>query len=123
MIYTKFNKTLYCLQFSNGFFFVGSPLKPYIPTTSFPWLEGQNGKQLDCSSGNYGNPASDVLWFPVVGTANTTKLTFPKLIKSYNGLNISCQLKNTYTERLNRNVKSETIQMNIQCKLILYLIL
>ncbi|XP_053389789.1 hemicentin-1-like, partial [Mercenaria mercenaria] len=93
-----------------------SPVTPSIPTGSFPWREGQQGRTLNCSTSDYGNPEADVSWKSSIGTPALRILRLPKLTQYYHGISVSCQLSNKYTQKMNKTILSEVINLDIMYK-------
>ena len=97
----------------------GPPSSPTIPDSQFPFLEGQTGKNIYCSSNDYGNPASTATWTKHYGTQDSRdfrRLNLPTLTSQMNGSPVSCQLHNDFTQAKGSTIKSSVIRLDIECK-------
>jgi hypothetical protein len=85
-------------------------VSPVISTSRFPFLEGQTGKSIYCSSSDYGNPTAIATWTAQFGTpdsADTRKLRLPKL---------KCQLQNFFTQSKGLQIQSKQVRLQVECK-------
>ncbi|XP_060600888.1 hemicentin-1-like [Ruditapes philippinarum] len=121
---TDNNKTIYCetaipeqslVKAQEKMTVYWPPSQPRIMNASFPFLEGQTGKRIYCSSSDYGNPTATATWTTQYGTpdsADTRKLSLPKLTYQVDRSPVNCQLKNLFTQR--KGLQIQSIQALLQ---------
>ncbi|XP_060598005.1 uncharacterized protein LOC132751783 [Ruditapes philippinarum] len=93
------------------------PVSPVISTISFPFLEGQTGKSIYCSSSDYGNPTATATWTAQYGSpdsADTRKLRFPKLTYQGDRSPVKCQLKNLFTQKKCLQIQSIQVLLQVE---------
>ncbi|XP_060579220.1 uncharacterized protein LOC132736156, partial [Ruditapes philippinarum] len=93
------------------------PSQPRIMNDSFPFLEGQTGKSIYCTSSDYGNPLATATWTAQYGTpdsADTRKLTLPNLTYQVDRSPVKCQLKNLYTQRKSLQIQSKQLLLQVE---------
>jgi hypothetical protein len=94
-------------------------MSPIILTSSFPFLEGQTGKSIYCSSSDYSNPTATATWTAQYGTpdvADTRKLILSKLTYQVDRSPVSCQLKNLFTQKKGLQIQSIQVLLQVECK-------
>ncbi|XP_060607416.1 hemicentin-1-like, partial [Ruditapes philippinarum] len=123
---TDNNKTIYCetaipgqnlVKVQEKITVYWPPVSPVIPTRSFPFLEGQTGKSIYCSSSDYGNPTATATWTTQYGTpdsADTRKLRLPKLTHQVDRSPVNCQLKNLFTQRKGLQIQSKQVLLQVE---------
>ncbi|XP_060605437.1 basement membrane-specific heparan sulfate proteoglycan core protein-like [Ruditapes philippinarum] len=93
------------------------PSQPRIMNDSFPFLEGQTGKSIYCSSSDYGNPTATATWTTQYGTpdsADTRKLRLPKLTYQVDRSPVKCQLNNLFTQRKGLQIQSKQYLLQVE---------
>ncbi|XP_060575524.1 cell surface glycoprotein MUC18-like [Ruditapes philippinarum] len=120
------NKTIYCETAIPGQSVVKAqekmtvywpPSQPRIKNDSFPFLEGQTGKSIYCSTSDYGNPTATATWSKKYGTpdvADTRKLKLPKLTYQIDRSPVSCQLKNLFTQKKGLQIQSIQVLLQVE---------
>ncbi|XP_060602314.1 hemicentin-1-like [Ruditapes philippinarum] len=123
---TDNNKTIYCETTIPGQSLIKAqetitvywpPSQPVIPTSSFPFLEGQTGKSIYCTSTDYGNPTATATWTTQYGTpdsADTRKLRFPKLTYQVDRSPVKCQLNNLFTQTKGLQIQSIQVLLQVE---------
>ncbi|XP_060605585.1 roundabout homolog 1-like, partial [Ruditapes philippinarum] len=124
---TDNNKTIYCettipgqsnlVKAQEKITVYWPPVLPVISTSNFPFLEGQTGKSIYCSSSDYGNPTATATWTAQYGSpdsADTRKLRFPKLTYQGDRSPVKCQLKNLFTQKKGLQIQSIQVLLQVE---------
>ncbi|XP_060607414.1 hemicentin-1-like [Ruditapes philippinarum] len=123
---TDNNKTIYCetaipgqnlVKVQEKITVYWPPVSPVISTSRFPFLEGQTGKSIYCSSSDYGNPTAIATWTAQFGTpdsADTRTLRLPKLTYQVDRSPVKCQLQNFFTQRKGLQIQSKQVLLQVE---------